>query len=219
MPITHAVRAALSPARMSTYESCADAAGHDAASALALYAWNARISGALLVPLHICEVVVRNAVADALESTHGPDWPWNQGFERSLPRQAGPGYNALTDLQYVRQRSGAPGQVIAELKFVFWEKMFTSRHDNRIWNHHLKRVLPNLCAAKSTAEHRKQIFGDLNKIRLLRNRIAHHEPIFARNLSEDLQIIRQLVAARCAVSADWMLTHQQVSETLKNRPF
>lgn len=219
MPIALAVKAALSAARMSTYESCAIAAGHDAASALTLYAWNARISGALLIPLHICEVVVRNAVADALESTHGPDWPWNQGFERSLPRQAGPGYNALADLQYVGQKSRTPGQVIAELKFVFWEKMFTSRHDNRIWNQHLNRVLPNLSAARTTAEHRKRIFDDLNKIRLLRNRIAHHEPIFARNLSEDLQIIRQLVAARCTVSADWLLTHQQVSETLKRRPF
>lgn len=109
--------------------------------------------------------------------------------------------------------------MIAELKFVFWEKMFTSRHDNRIWNQHLKRVLPNLSTVRTTAEHRKRIFEDLNKIRLLRNRIAHHEPIFSRNLCEDLKIIEQLVAARCQLSADWMLSYQQVTETLKNRPF
>jgi hypothetical protein len=204
---------------MATYETIAAAAGHDAEAALALYAWNARISGALLPPLHICEVVVRNAVADALESIHGPDWPWNPGFERSLPRQAGPGYNALSDLQGVRSKAKTTGQVIAELKFVFWEKMFTSRHDNRIWGPHLMRVLPNLDAKKTVAQHRKHIFDDLNKVRLLRNRIAHHEPIFARNLLDDFQIIQQLVEARCAVSAQWMLTQQQALAVISAKPF
>jgi len=33
--------------------------------ALALYAWNAEVSAALLAPLHICEVVMRNAAAEA----------------------------------------------------------------------------------------------------------------------------------------------------------
>jgi len=31
-----------------------------------LYAWNAQLSAAMMAPLHVCEVVVRNAVADAL---------------------------------------------------------------------------------------------------------------------------------------------------------
>lgn len=214
-----AVRVALSPARMSTYEAHASAVGHDAAAALSLYAWNARISGALLTPLHICEVVVRNAVADALESTHGPHWPWNSGFERSLPRQAGPGYSSLLDLQNVRSKLTTTGQVIAELKFVFWEKMFTSRHDHRIWNTQLSRVMPNLDARRSTAEHRKRIFDDLNKIRLLRNRIAHHEPIFARNLLEDFNLIQKLVTARCVTASDWLFAQQQVTQTLEDKPF
>lgn len=219
MPIPCAVKTALSPARMSTYEARAVSTGRDPAAALALYAWNARICGALLTPLHICEVIVRNAVAEALESPHGPLWPWNSGFERSLPRQAGPGYNALGDLQAVRKKMTTSGQVIAELKFVFWERMFTSRHDHRLWNRHLKRVLPNLDVTRTTAEHRKEIFEDLNKIRLLRNRIAHHEPIFARNLLDDFRVIQHLVKARCSVCAQWMHAQQQVIATLEERPF
>lgn len=195
MQIACAVKSALSPARMSTYESKALSAGYDAAAGLTLYAWNARVSGTLLVPLHICEVVIRNAVADALDAMHGPQWPWNPGFERSLPRQGGPGYDALSDLQSVRRKVATTGQVIAELKFVFWEKMFTSRHDHRIWNAHLRRVMPKLDETKSIAENRKRIFEDLNEIRLLRNRIAHHEPIFARDLLRDFQRVQQLVAA------------------------
>lgn len=118
-----AVSTALSSARMATYRSAAAAAGFGGEEALALYAWNARVSGALLTPLHICEVVVRNAVADALELIHGPSWPWSSGFERSLPRCAGPGYNPLTDLQRLKSKRSTAGRIVAELKFVFWEKM------------------------------------------------------------------------------------------------
>lgn len=130
--IAETVKCALSPARMATYEAIASAAGHDTHAALRLYAWNAHICGALLPPLHICEVVMRNAVADAFEAIHGAEWPWNPGFERSLPRQPGPGYNTLSDLQTVRDKARTTGQVIAELKFAFWEKTFTSRHDSRV---------------------------------------------------------------------------------------
>ena len=219
MQIACAVKTALSPARMFTYETKAQAEGHPATAGLKLYAWNARMSSALLVPLHICEVVLRNAVAEALESMHGSKWPWNPGFERSLPRQGGPGYDAVSDLQSARRKVATTGQVIAELKFVFWEKMFTSRHDNRLWNTHLRRVLPNLDRAKTVAENRKQVFDDLNTIRLLRNRIAHHEPIFARDVNRDFQLIQHLVAARCGVSASWLMVEQQVIETLERRPF
>lgn len=129
--------------------------GSGGEEALALYAWNARVSGALLTPLHICEVVVRNAVADALELIHGPSWPWSSGFERSLPRCAGPGYNPLTDLQRLKSKRSTAGQIVAELKFVFWEKMFTSRHDDRSWNSCLIQVFPNLEPANTTSENRK----------------------------------------------------------------
>ncbi|WP_256349382.1 hypothetical protein [Pseudomonas gingeri] len=138
--------------------------------------------------------------------------------ERSLPRQLGPGYNALSDLQAVRNKAKTTGQVIAELKFVFWEKTFTSRHDSRIWEPQMMRVLPNLDAAKTVAQHRKRIFDDLNQVRRLRNRIAHHEPIFMRNLLDGFQTIQRLVEARCQVSADWMVSQQQVTDLIRLKP-
>lgn len=85
------VKAALSAARVGTYEAAAgiiDAAtglaDPNSTKALDLYSWNALVSGALLMPLHICEVVVRNAVSEALEAVYGARWPWNTRFELSL---------------------------------------------------------------------------------------------------------------------------------------
>ena len=117
-----AVRAALSPARLATYEVAAGVQGDGDLAALELYAWNAEISSALLVPLHVCEVVIRNTVANALEPVYGARWPWSTTFERRLPDPQ-QGYSPRRDLQSARRSSSSTGKVIPELKFVFWQKM------------------------------------------------------------------------------------------------
>src|SRR5262245_46602597 len=117
----------LSEARFSTYLA---ASGNDVERAVSLYGWNARISSALMLPAHFAEVATRNAVADALAEVYGERWPWSPGLERSLPDPAH-GYSPSRDLRDVRRYQPTTGKVIAELKFVFWQKMLTSRHDRR----------------------------------------------------------------------------------------
>ncbi len=192
--------------------------GDLSSAAVALYDWNAQVSGAFLAPLHICEVVIRNAVSDALTAVYGDRWPWSRVFEESLPDSGG--YNPRRDLRSARMdfntRRDRPttGKVIPELKFVFWQKMFTSRHDERIWDIHLRRVLPNLDEAKAINKLREEIYTDLEHVRSLRNRIAHHEPIFRRDLSGDLDRIAALTGFRCALTTQWMLTNQRVTSFL-----
>jgi hypothetical protein len=128
-----------------------------------------------MAPLHICEVVIRNAVSDALTAVYGVRWPWSSVFESSLPFQRNV-YNPRSDLQVCRRRQVTTGKVVPELKFVFWQKMFTGRYDVRLWDVHLRSVLPNLDPAKTVAQLRQEIYTDLEDVRRLRNRIAHHEP-------------------------------------------
>lgn len=219
MNLPDAIRRSLSPARLAPYEAAALAARREIHEALTLYVWNTQVCAAFLAPLHYCEVVLRNAAAEAIGATHGARWPWNTGFERSLPRHAGSGYSALADLHAVRKKATSSGHAIAELKFVFWEKLFTSRHDDRIWNSQLKNVMPNLTPDRSIADHRSQIFDAVNVIRQLRNRIAHHEPIHSRNLTRDFELIHQLISARCQISAQWMLDSQRTLEIIRSKPF
>jgi hypothetical protein len=209
--IVQAVRNSLSPNRIATYERAVVAVGDEGPAALDLYNWNAQISGAFLAPLHICEVVTRNTVSDALTAVYGARWPWSLGFERSLPSPSY-GYNPRTDLLRIRAQQPTTGKVIPELKFVFWQTMFTRRYDLRLWNVHLRRVFPNLDPGKTVAQLRKEIYSDLEDVRLLRNRIAHHEPIFKRKLLNDLDKITALVRFRCQLTASWMIKSQWVTE-------
>ena len=217
--IAPAIRLALSPARFATYEAAAAAAGLSPEDAVTLYAWNAHVSGTLLTPLHICEVAVRNAVSDALTAVYGAHWPWDKNFENSLPVAKGPVYQQRQDLINTRTRFRTTDRVVVELKFVFWEKMFTSRHDQRIWNTHLFTLFPNLDQTKTVSAHRLRLATDLETIRLLRNRIAHHEPIFRRNLADEFSKVHDFVEARCQVSAAWMMGEQLALAAIQAKPF
>ena len=193
----------LSLARLQTYINYA---GPE--KALELYIWNARISAAFLLPLQIYEVVIRNAVAEALVYQRGEQWPWSVGFQRSLPKLQ---RNALMEvLEHPRRKPKTADDVIAAMKFFFWESFFTARMKKRFWDAYLFVVFPGLDREKDVGEWVKQIAGEIDQIRTLRNRIAHHEPIFRSPLRQDYDLIFGLINARCCVTADWMDLHQDV---------
>lgn len=179
--------------------------------------WNAAVSGALLTPLHVCEVSIRNAVADVLEDVYGPRWPWEPAFERSLPNPV-KFYSPRKDLITTRHAMPTTGKVIPELKFVFWQRMFTGRHDTRLWNNHLLRVMPNLDAAHPAPTLRLAIYTMLEQVRRLRNRIAHYEPVFSRDLSDDYRKILELVTYRCAITASWLDENQHFTKAVTGKP-
>lgn len=212
-----AIKTALSPARMATFEAAVRVAGNADPAAIELYAWNATIAGALLTPLHVCEVTIRNAVSDALETTYGSRWPWSVSFERSLPDPPLM-HSPRKDLFIARRSAGGTGEVIPELKFIFWQKMFTGRYDTRIWDRLLHGIFPNLDQSLTVKENRTMIYQGLEIIRRLRNRIAHHEPIFSRNLMGDYEKITALIRCRCINTADWLHQKQYVTSVLAVKP-
>ncbi|WP_227467773.1 hypothetical protein [Nocardioides lijunqiniae] len=214
-PAAQPVIGTISAARFQTY---LNAEAGDATRALELYAWNARISSALMLPAHFAEVAARNVVADALSAAYGPNWPWDPTFEQSLPNPHHNTYKPRRDLASARQRYSTTGKVIAELKFVFWQKMFTQRHDVRLWGPHIVSLFPHAPAAITPAQLRGRVYNDLESIRLVRNRMAHHEPIFTRPLADDLSKMLDLVDIRSAATGTWVRALEDVTTVLTQRP-
>ena len=164
--------------------------------------------------LHICEVVIRNAVAEAIEQKFGAHWPWNPGFERTLIK--------IWKIELARARHriavGSTGKVIAELKFAFWCNMLTASHDQHLWNASLHAVFPHLPLVLSVQGGRKLLYDDLDALRQFRNRIAHHEPIFAVKLAEQQARITRLIQLRNRETHQWLLDWEPVSTVLASRP-
>jgi len=206
----------ISAPRFATY---LQATGNDRDKALALYEWNLTISSAFIVPLHMCEIAVRNGVAEALETVHGATWPWSNGFLRSLPRpRRAIDYNPEQDLRAVAARQPTTGKVVAELKFAFWEQLFTAGQDSRIWNAHFRARFPGAPQTLSISQARSIANGDLRAIRLLRHRIAHHEPIFPRNRADEYRRILEMIGWRSQVAAAWIDGRQQVAKLIAIKP-
>jgi abortive infection bacteriophage resistance protein len=72
--------------------------------------------------------------------------------------------------------------------------------------------------AKTITERRTMIYQYLDQIRYLRNRIAHHEPIFNRALADDYHKIIELVRFRCEITASWLSDNQTALETIAKKP-
>ncbi len=184
---------------------------------MGLYGWNARAAAAFMLPAHFAEVSTRNVVSEALTTLYGPRWPWDTTFEQSLPNTKGPVYSSRKDLLQTRSKQSTTGKVVAELKFAFWQNMFTSRHGVRVWDPQIQTLFPN-ASCLTARQLRSRIYDDLEVIRKLRNRIAHHEPIFTRNLDDDLMRIFELIELRSTPTINWVLALEDVSAILAERP-
>jgi hypothetical protein len=209
----HSLPSILSAPRFATY--LAEKGGNKEA-ALELYLWNLEISAAFFVPLQICEVSVRNSIVSAIEMTYGPNWPWERGFEISL-RNPPTGYSPRRNLTGL-SKLPTSGKIVAELKFVFWEKMFTRGHDAAIWNPHFRSVFPNTDSQKSVQKLRAEGYDSLAAIRDLRNRIAHHEPIFRRPIQQEYDRIRTVISWSSPLAAVWVDRIQTVLSLNAQRP-
>lgn len=210
-----AITSALSAPRMSRFVM---ACGNDRSRALELYRWNAQVSAAFMVPLHICEVVLRNAIVGPIEEVYGPRWYAPGGaFERSLPRPT-LGYSPYRDLHISRQGQPTAGKVIPELKFMFWVSMLTARHDARLWTPFIAKYFPFLIVTAAPRDRRRMLHHRLDEIRTLRNRIAHHEPIFDRSLAHDYSKITDVISWASSETANWLGSFEKVTETITQRP-
>lgn len=206
----------ISSPRFRTYLS---ATGGQRTKALKLYHWNLKVSSAFIIPLQICEVASRNGVVLALEHQYGQDWHNSERFLISLhnPKKV---YSPKKDIMgtkanLIKKRSLTAGKVVADLKFAFWESMLTARHDNRLWIPYFNLAFPH---ASNPPTGRKRANEALERVRRLRNRIAHHEPIFHRDLTTDYNTILCLIGWRDPVARQWAEKIQDVTNLLTEKP-
>lgn len=161
-----------------------------------LYERNLIISNRFFYLLNYFEIVLRNAVVEAIEIAFNCNltnsWHINPGFIRSLSSKGRHSPKSMFD-EVQRKFPSSPSKMIPEFKFVFWQKMFMSNYEDRIWKSCLTQVFPNVLT-----ENRQTFYDWIDQLRELRNRIAHHEPIiFNRSLENDLKVLMIFIHCRC----------------------
>lgn len=190
--------------------------------AIDLYRWNAEISGAFLAPIQLCEVTVRNAIVETLERVYGHNWPWSSAFERSLPDPRPPSgrpiFSPRRELVRTRNRMTLPGKVVAELKFAFWVELLTRRHNDRLWRPYIRNSFPNLPERMTSRDAIIILHNQLDKVKDVRNRIAHHEPIFKLDVQAQYKRIISLIHFCNQPTELWVQEFQDVTKLIKKMP-
>lgn len=209
----------LSPARLAGY----GAAASGAEGALDLYVYNMRLAGAMLGPLSVLEVVVRNAMHEQLSRTYRrTDW-WAAPRVSLVERQRTTLNDAIRKASRScarRQRTMTPDDVVAATDFGFWcglvDKGVRGQplldYERTLWQPSLRHAFPR------NRRGREQLHRQLNGLRDLRNRISHHEPIHARNLARDLQEAILVISYVSPAVATWVEDRSLLPMILKQQP-
>ena len=209
------IETALSHERLQPY---LNTAGGDRARALRLYLWNTAVSAGFYGPLQGLEVVLRNATHRQLSERYGSVWYRN--LDIGLDRGAlGRIRQAISELARDGSTNDIP-RIVATLSFGFWVSLLGSggrlesgrraNYEMTLWRPALRQVF----AHRATLT-RRQAHGPLNELRILRNRIAHHEPIFTRNLTADYARILEVLGWISPGIQTWTAHHSQLPALLE----
>lgn len=144
------------------------------ADALIAYSWNLELSQSLYPALQVLEISLRNTLHHAISVHFGTEHWFELPFLH--PREKKQITKVIDDLKK-RKKTREPGRVVAELSFGFWTSLFDIRyeHDQVLWPGLLKTTFQYLPKGQRT---RAFLSRELNRIRFLRNRVFHHEPIW-----------------------------------------
>ena len=173
------IRRALSSERFESY----DYSGSDSdEKMLARYLWNMALCRSLYPVLQGLEIALRNSLHHAISNREGTEL-WFR--KRHGVVQGDYGKSTVgRAISRAKKASGqtTAGHVIAELSFGFWTSLFNRRYDQDLWPALLEDVFPEAPRKIRTT---KFMRAELNKMRNLRNRIFHHEPVWHWSDLED----------------------------------
>lgn len=140
---------------------------------IARYLWNIALCESLYPVLQNLEITLRNSIHQSA-TTYFKNNFWFDDPAILNAQQQSSVTKAKNKLRE-RKKTISDGRVIAELTFGFWTSLFNSYYELILWRHLLKLTFPYMPRQIRT---RNTLSKRLNKVRHLRNRIFHHEPIW-----------------------------------------
>ena len=185
-------------ARMAPYHK----AGDGFEQAFARYQWNIRLAEAMMPALHYLEVSLRNRLNVLICLHYGDDWLVRRPAILLSVEQN----RILDDMRdrHLREKRREPSHddLVSRMSFGFWFAYFHKRFDPILWHRKkaMEMVFPHLLPERRL---RGYVQPKLGAIKDMRNRIAHHEPVWNTkpSLIEVHQTCLDLVAAMSSEAA------------------
>lgn len=154
------------------------------------YLWNLELNEALFPSLHAAEVGLRNSIHAAASAHYGTEF-WFDQTDVLLGSQL-KGIRAARRKLNDAHKPHTAGRIVAALTFGFWVSLFYNPYERQMlgdpanqlsWHDQNNRPALLLAAFPYLTRRfrsRGQVEDRFKQIKDLRNRAAHHEPIWAR---------------------------------------
>lgn len=186
--------------RMRSYLRASD---DDLDAAFALYEWNMRMAAAMLLTIGMVEIVVRNAMDQAMTrlavARHWSSWLDGAPLDR----------RGREDIARARDRATrhgrlpeVHGKVVAELSFGFWRYLAANRYLTALWTPALHSAFPHGPGDKRQL--RGRVDHALGNLLIVRNRAAHHEPLHRRHLTRDVAMATEIASWITPEAGRWV---------------
>ena len=149
--------------------------------AMTLYRDNLHLAQEMFAVINCFEVALRNAIDKHLTARLGANWLRDAVmpggiFDHPQMRETQRIVRKVYD-KLVTEGAYTHSQLLSNMEFGIWKYMF-SAPQFRATGRTLLSVFPNKPTSTPTIQYNNTfIFNELDKINMLRNRIAHHEPI------------------------------------------
>lgn len=185
----------------------------DRVAALDLYEWNALMSAVVMDDLVHLEVGLRNAYDRALNAATPDGAHWSDDlalhFGPLIQRAKNGAHtdaNAVPRKQIMAAKGSAAHaarrkhqpvsgeSIVTELSFGFWRYLSTSSYEKNLW-------VPFLRHGFQPYTTRKAVDGTTSRLHRVRNRVAHHEPLWSYDLAErrlDVTTLARLISPHLA---------------------
>lgn len=189
----------LSADRFESYRAAGD---HDDLDVIARYAWNMAMCSALYPLLNVFEVTLRNRLYQLISSKYPASFrptgviPCWLDFTPSIltereVRSVEKAKQRLPKPRKGQARSATSARLVAELTLDFWVFLLHEPYekgargaDADLWPKMLKSVFPSMDPARRTM---LSVRAELEAIRVFRNRVFHHEPIWKDDVANEVE--------------------------------
>ena len=185
------------------FEKYLNASNYDLDLALVIYKKNIAISKEFYTIIGLFEVALRNTIDSYFSFLHGSEWlvtAIKPGGYLSISNNCEHSRNTVLTALNQLGSGYTKENLLTKLSFGFWTYQFASK-EFRASGSTLLNIFPD----KPFRTNQKIIFKNLIRINLLRNRIAHYEPICFEKLSGRLSV--QMIRSKYDMVVDmlsWM---------------
>lgn len=145
----------------------------DHSKATQAYLENVKLTSSLIPMLHFFEVALRNRLHRQLKQHFSRDDWWESDALNDVGHEIRAKIEKAKDSLTQRMEAQTVDKIVAELSLGFWTTLLNAKYQDVLWGP-IRKAFKNL---PKNQKQRANVSAPLNKVRDLRNRAFHHEPL------------------------------------------